>query len=236
MFEKYLTKTGRLSTKQPQEVKNAWYIQKFQEIHGNKYDYSKVVYTNSRTKIEVICKNHGSFFQTPSHHLQGRGCPACQGNNTKTTEECVQEFTQLHGDTYDYSGVQYVNNVVKVEIICKEHGSFLQRPSDHLMGHGCPKCQNRNQDTLYILKCNKTDLIKIGITNKLYKRISSIGGNLQLIYRITTEDPRTLENYLHEKYKDYNVFNPTVKSGGTEFFKLTDQQVQELIHELTRSD
>lgn len=44
MFEKYLTKTGRLSTKQPQEVKNQWYIQKFQEVHGNKYDYSKVVY------------------------------------------------------------------------------------------------------------------------------------------------------------------------------------------------
>lgn len=74
MFEKYLTKTGRLSCKQPQDIKNQWYIQKFQEVHGDTYDYIKVIYVGSAQKVEIVCKEHGSFFQTPNDHLKGIGC------------------------------------------------------------------------------------------------------------------------------------------------------------------
>lgn len=228
MFEKYLTKTGRVSTKQPQDVKNVLYTRKFQEVHGDRYDYTNIEYSRAVDKVEIICKEHGSFFQTPNDHLKGKGCPRCCGNNKKSTEECIQDFISVHGDTYKYSKVEYINTATKVEIICKEHGSFFQSPNHHLKGNGCPKCQNQNQDTLYILKCLNTGLIKIGITNSLKQRISGIGGNLEYIHHINTEDPRTLERYLHEKYQKHNVFNPTVRSGGTEFFNLSDSQVQEI--------
>jgi len=46
-------------------------------IHGNKYDYSKVVYINSTTDVCIICHKHGEFWQTPVGHLQGRGCKDC---------------------------------------------------------------------------------------------------------------------------------------------------------------
>ena len=46
-------------------------------VHGNFFDYSKSVYVNSNTKICIICPIHGEFWQTPSHHLEGRGCKKC---------------------------------------------------------------------------------------------------------------------------------------------------------------
>lgn len=229
MFDKYLTKTGRLSCNQPQEIKNLWYIQKFQEVHGDRYDYSKVCYLSRDVKIEVICKIHGSYFQTTSSHVAGKGCPSCQGNSKKDTKQCVEDFISVHGYVYDYSRVHYTYNKEKVEIICKQHGSFFQSPNTHLNGHGCPKCQYDNQDTLYVLKCLDTGLTKIGITNNLQQRISTIGGNLEHICHINLENPRALEKELHKRYKEQQVFNYNVRSGGTEFFRLSDQQVEELV-------
>ena len=62
----------------------------------------------------------------------------------KNTEEFIKEAREKHGDKYDYSKVDYVNNSTKICIICPQHGEFWQRPNSHLSGHGCPKC-NRNQ-------------------------------------------------------------------------------------------
>ena len=54
------------------------FISKARKIHGSKYDYSKVVYKNSQTKIEIICPIHGSFFQKPNNHIHGKkGCTKC---------------------------------------------------------------------------------------------------------------------------------------------------------------
>lgn len=232
MVEQYLTKTGRLSCKQPQELKNQWYIQKFQEVHGDTYDYSNVVYTNSYTNVEIICREHGCFTQRPSAHLEGKSCPKCGGKIRKTTETCIQDFVLAHGDKYDYSKVEYSTNKDKVIIICKQHGSFLQRPNDHLAGKGCPKCKGHSQNTLYILRCLNTGLIKIGITNNIKRRMRDIGGSLQCLYHTTLENHRSLEKQLHKKYKDYNTFNHTVNNGGTEFFQLTTEQLESLIQEI----
>ena len=60
----------------------------------------------------------------------------------KTTEQFIQEARLLHGDRFDYSKVIYKNNKTKIEIICKEHGSFYQSPDMHLRGDGCPLCRN----------------------------------------------------------------------------------------------
>lgn len=229
MFDKYLTKTGLLSIKQPQEIKNQWYISKFQEVHGDRYDYSSVVYSGAKVVVSIGCKTHGLFPQTPQDHLKGSGCPKCSKVHRKSTIECLEDFKQVHGNTYDYTKVIYTNSATKVEILCKEHGSFYQTPNHHLEGKGCPKCQVVNQNILYVLKCLNTGLFKIGITNNLQKRISSIGGKLEHVFHITIENPRELEKHLHDKYQLNQVFNAYVSSGGTEFFSLSDQQVEELI-------
>lgn len=132
------------------------FIFKAKRIHGEKYNYSKVKYKNIKTKVEIICKKHGSFFQTPEHHLRGAGCPYCAGNVKKTTESFIKEAVGKHGMRYDYSKVKYINNRTKVELICKKHGSFFQTPTNHLKGQGCPKCAGNKVLTLneFISKAN----------------------------------------------------------------------------------
>lgn len=56
------------------------------KIHGDKYDYSKVEYINARTKVCIVCPIHGEFWQTPSNHLQGQGCPICTSNSKLENE------------------------------------------------------------------------------------------------------------------------------------------------------
>ena len=56
-----------------------------------------------------------------------------------------QKFSEVHGDKYDYSEVEYKGSLDKVKIICSKHGVFTQTPSDHLSGNGCPKCKNKNK-------------------------------------------------------------------------------------------
>lgn len=47
------------------------------EVHGHKYNYSKVIYINQDTDVEIICDDHGSFYQKPRHHLRGQSCAKC---------------------------------------------------------------------------------------------------------------------------------------------------------------
>jgi hypothetical protein len=48
-------------------------------VHGDKYDYQLVEYKHSQEDIYIVCRDHGSFRQNPSNHLQGHGCPRCSG-------------------------------------------------------------------------------------------------------------------------------------------------------------
>ena len=122
------------------------FVEKAKKVHGDRYDYSKVNYVNSKTKICIICQKHGEFWQTPSHHLQGCNCPKCANEETHNNQRCkVEEFIEksksVHGDKYDYSEVKYTNSKKTVKIFCKKHKKyFFQAPYNHLNGQGCPLC------------------------------------------------------------------------------------------------
>ena len=123
------------------------FIKKAREKHGGKYDYTKVNYVNNKTKVCIICPEHGEFKQNPKHHKRGVGCPKCYADKvrerlTLTKEEFIEKACEKHGNKYDYSKVEYVDSNTKVCIICPnpEHGEFCQKPSKHLQGQGCPKC------------------------------------------------------------------------------------------------
>lgn len=122
---------------------NDEFIREAQSIHHNKYDYSKVEYANNKTKVCIVCPEHGEFWQTPSDHLNGKGCPQCAGNVRCDKDTFIEKAKHMHNDRYDYSKVEYVNAHTKVCIICPEHGEFWQTPNNHLNGNGCPLCKNR---------------------------------------------------------------------------------------------
>jgi len=121
---------------------NDW-ISEFKKTHGDLYDYSKSGFIEAVSKIEIICKKHGIFKQRPMCHKSGRGCPECGKLKSipKISEKWLDDFKKIHGDEYEYSRVFYKKCSEKVEIICKKHGSFLQTPSSHKSGSGCPKCK-----------------------------------------------------------------------------------------------
>ncbi len=158
------------------------FIKKAKEIHGDKYDYSKANYINSKTKIEILCLKHGSFLQIPSTHLSGGGCYEC-GNEARTvknaynTKELIETAKEVHGDRYDYSKTEYVSNKKEIEIICKKHGSFWQRPDNHLnRKSGCPRCsktisklETQWLDSLNIPNDKNHRNVPIKVNNKKFK-------------------------------------------------------------------
>ena len=133
------------------------FIAKARKIHGDMYDYSKVVYKNAKTNICIICPVHGEFYQTPDKHLRGHKCPFCNEKKKSSTEEFIEKARKIHGDKYDYSKVEYINKDEKVCIICPEHGEFWQRAHNHLNGNGCPKCSKKHRYTTkeFVEKCKK---------------------------------------------------------------------------------
>tara|TARA_R110000851_G_scaffold146476_1_gene286147 strand:+ start:272 stop:1915 length:1644 start_codon:yes stop_codon:yes gene_type:complete len=111
-------------------------------IHGNRYDYSKVNYVNATTKINIICNKHGEFNQLPNGHYKS-GCQKCflESNNvTENLETFLTKAMSVHGKQYDYTNVNYVNSKTKIDIICDKHGKFQQLPYSHLRGKGCNSC------------------------------------------------------------------------------------------------
>ena len=58
------------------------FVSRSKLLHNNKYDYSNFKFTNTRTKSLITCPIHGDFLQNPNHHLKGRGCMKCRGEET----------------------------------------------------------------------------------------------------------------------------------------------------------
>lgn len=136
------------------------FISRAIEVHGNRYDYSRVKYTNSSTPVEIVCKKHGVFKQTLGSHVNNRSeCLKCSYDSSSAsrrdkprksgnwydvdTKDFIEKAVAKHGDKYTYDKVEYKSLKEKVLIGCKIHGYFLQSPSRHLAGKDCRACSYR---------------------------------------------------------------------------------------------
>jgi len=136
------------------------FIKRSQEKHGDKYDYNLVNYSNSKSKIKLFCKECKIFFeQEAKSHMNGSGCKYCAfKDQTTNITELIDKFKKIHGEKYDYSLVDYKNSQTKIKILCNKCKLyFFQKPSDHLRGHGCPKCnesKGENKVAKYLVENN----------------------------------------------------------------------------------
>lgn len=178
--------------------KMKFFIVKAKDIHGNKFDYSKVDYVNSKTNVTLVCKIHGEFQSTPSHHLQGVSCKKCSylkmaDGNTMSLEQYVEKARKTHGNKYIYDDSVYTGISNPITIRCPKHGEFTQKASNHTTGNGCQTCAKEGNSKItwgytvwenfgnnsssfdsfkvYIIKCynDKEIFYKIG---KTYKTLS----------------------------------------------------------------
>ena len=123
------------------------FIERARQVHGDKYDYSKVEYTKKDNKVCIICPEHGEFWQIANNHMRGAGCPKCgvkkvSDSKRKDTESFIKKARELYGDKYDYSKTIYKGSKELLTITCPIHGDFEIIASNHLVGCGCKKCSN----------------------------------------------------------------------------------------------
>lgn len=120
--------------------------QRLKTLYNNKYDYSDTIYRTKRLNFSYKCPVHGEVTQNAGEHIRGHGCKACailensQILSSKSKDIFLDSCIKTHGDTYDYSKVEYKRSNIKILIVCKIHGDFLQNPIKHKNGSGCPKC------------------------------------------------------------------------------------------------
>lgn len=124
------------------------FIEKAKKIHGDAFDYTETKYNGRANKIKIICTKHReeNINIIADKHLKGNsGCKKCSVEKLRatrgyTTEEIKEKAKQIHGDKYDYTDSEYVNNKTKIIIKCSLHGSYKQLFQSHINGTGCPKC------------------------------------------------------------------------------------------------
>lgn len=133
------------------------FIKKAREVHGDRYDYSKVEYVNNQTKVCIICPIHGEFIQTPSNHLRGNGCLQCGRASLKTRSKSLLTQEEARKrileklfvlpyelvEPFTYKGDRDTN----VTLHCKIH-DFTWTTSWHQviyaktkLSGGCPGCR-----------------------------------------------------------------------------------------------
>lgn len=169
-------KCGYISTSEKLRLSTDQFIENAIEIHNDLYDYSKVNYIGWNVKVVIICGTHGDFEQIPYSHLNGHGCAKCGADNTiilkrKTNTEFIEEAIEVHDDKYNYNNVNYINTHTNVEIICNQHGSFLQQPKSHLNGYGCAKCNMCPSCGLFRTRGKLCSYCQPAETNELYKKL-----------------------------------------------------------------
>lgn len=117
------------------------FINKAKKRFKTKYDYNLVKFFDINTEVDIICPIHGVFKKTPNQHIKGKqGCEKCNKYHKLTNNDVIAQFKKQHGDLYDYSKVNYVNELTKISVICKKHGEFKILPLNHKRGVGCKKC------------------------------------------------------------------------------------------------
>ena len=200
----------------------AEWVAKAKQIHGDKYDYSKVKYINQNTEVKIICPIHGEFTQLASLHLQGCGCQKCNGGVKLTTEEFIKKAKEIHGERYIYTKFKYINAKTDGIISCRRHGDFLQTPCAHLRGQGCPKCKSSKLENILIKLFDKFNIrytyqYKINADKILW--CDFLLNEYNLIIECQGEQHFTPTSFCYDKTKEKcdEIYSKTVESDKLKF-------------------
>ena len=160
------------------------FIEQSNQVHSNKYSYVNTNYVKAIQPITVTCLVHGDFITTPYKHLSGTECKQCS-----YVELCErlkipwdtykQRFLSVHGNTYDYSKVEWKGTETAIIVICKKHGEFHILPRSHRAGQGCQKCSK--ESNIQYNKLDKDTFIKRSVeiwgTRYNYSNVDYVDSN-----------------------------------------------------------
>lgn len=159
-------KCGNESKRTTQSIKEQVFSNRIESLYGSSITYDFRTYVNNSTKMSFMCNEHGEFKALPLNVMRGHGCPTCgkaKYSSSRTTKwyDALSKMVATHGDMYKYNESTYVSPKVKMEIVCKRHGVFMQTPINHWRGQGCPKCNESHleRDVSNALESNGIDFI-----------------------------------------------------------------------------
>jgi very-short-patch-repair endonuclease len=192
-------------------INGAEWCKQAKNIHNNRYDYSKINFTKLDNDVEILCPVHGKFIQQAKIHLKGSGCPKCGIESKRDNKESfIKKAKEVHGNSYDYSNVKYINSKIPVDIKCDKHGIFSQQPTSHLSGRGCLLCNESKGE------------------NKIAKYLDKLNIKYKREYKLDKYDYR-YDFYLPElniliEYDGIQHFKPVKHFGGIENLKKTKER------------
>jgi hypothetical protein len=168
----------------PKKKTKEEFIEKAIKVHVNKYDYSKVEYVNSSTKVIIICKKHGDFPQSPHSHLKGSECYKCgrinasnkvkninkskNYTNNKVQREIIEKYKDI-----DFQNInEKLKNTDKLKCICKKCEFEWPKQICNIYIHGL-KCPNCNENKRFIWDNNSVSQLIIN-NNEFSDKINFI--------------------------------------------------------------
>jgi very-short-patch-repair endonuclease len=127
-------------------------LERFHEIHGDRYDYSQVVWVNKQTRMTIVCREHGPFEHTFETHRKGRGCKSCwlEALRAKKERELLKYLQETYSELYDYSLISYERDRVPLKLVCPTHGVFeiapyaIRQPTRSILCSACYSDRGRN--------------------------------------------------------------------------------------------
>lgn len=207
-----------------------------QKIHGNKYDYSSVVYVKSWLKVKIFCNTCKEFFfQRPNEHLCGKGCTSCKYKKIsslrrKSQQQFEKDSREVHGDKYGYEKSDYKGNKIKVKIYCNKcERYFYCSPGNHIQQKiGCPVCNpNESENELLCVKFLRESLdesYSITTSNKDILKNPETGHSLEIDIIIRKKDKIVL--YVEWNGKYWHSFDSVIKRDKLKKRVLGDQLIQ----------
>lgn len=125
-------------------------LSRFVATHGAKYGYEKAIYRTQQTPVQILCKEHGYFWQKPEFHWSGAGCTMCFHEHKRgaSQKDTLESFTTKVKNTFG-TGItvlaqEYVNSQAAVDVTCNKHGGVLSTRANWLVNgsNPCPKCNH----------------------------------------------------------------------------------------------
>ncbi len=209
------------------------FISRAIKIHGDRYDYSKVLYINNYTKVDILCRKHGLFQQLPYDHCRGSGCPKCKIKHGERLICLILENNNiLYSREYkiEDSPYRYDFHITDTNILIEYDGQIHKNPPKHygLNWNSYIKTLDNAKDKLAkdknysLLRIDYLDYRKMEkiicdyitrkypyrFDNKLYEDIESLNKDIKLEVNAITPN---LDNYKIEKQWKSLSFSVTLK-------------------------
>ena len=163
------------------------FLERAYKKYGNKFTFDLSNYLGmTKKKIKIFCDIHGKFEQYPNVFLYSNcltGCPQCGRNHaaatmTKSYQDFVKDANKLYNNKYAYPKTPvFVNRRSKIEILCKEHGSFIKSAQKHLAGQACWECK--------IEQLVRDNILVGGYSEELFKKKPILKNKAACLYYIS---------------------------------------------------